>query len=451
MRSIFFVLGEGVLIFLAVNGVLLILGTIFQDIETLPQVITKALLVTLVFQVSLYYFDLYDFSTIGSFSENASRITMAFGVGCILLALPYYLFPATTIPFANFLVSYVLICLLITIWRFSYTQVLAKKMFARPVLLVGTGNMARTITAEIMSKMDSGFEIAAFMGKESPGFPYPSDAEFLEDFSNFAAVSCQKKIETIVVALDERRGQTPVNELLDCKLEGFKIVPGVEFYEELTGRILVNNVNPDWLIYSEGFKKGRMLMLSKRLLDFTVSLCVLLLSLPVALISSIAIKLESRGPVFYSQERTGQKGKPFTIYKFRSMQCDAETEGPVWARENDCRVTRFGAFMRKTRIDEIPQLWNILRGDMSFVGPRPERPFFIEQLREKIPYYSLRHNVKPGLTGWAQVSYRYGSSEEDALRKLEYDLYYIKNLCFYMDLMIVLQTVKIILFQKGSR
>jgi FlaA1/EpsC-like NDP-sugar epimerase len=197
IRNIFFVFGEGVLIFLAINCVLLILGTISQEIVSLPLVITKALLVTLVFQVCLYYFDLYDFSTIGSFSENASRITMAFGFGCILLALPYYLFPETTIPFTNFLISYLLICLFIAIWRLIYTQVLAKKMFVKPVLLIGTGNMARTITAEIMSRMDSGYAIAAFVGKESPGFQYPPDAGYLNDFSTLAAVAHQKKIETI--------------------------------------------------------------------------------------------------------------------------------------------------------------------------------------------------------------------------------------------------------------
>ena len=299
--------------------------------------------------------------------------------------------------------------------------------------------------------MDSGYYISACVGKKSPGFSYPKDVTFSDDYSNIPEITSHNKIEKIVVALNDRRGQTPIKELVNCKLAGIKIIPGLEFYEELTGKILVNNVNPDWLIYSEGFKKSKITLLTRRVMDFSVSLVGLILSLPITVISAIIIKLESRGSIFYSQERVGQAGKTFQIYKFRSMCCDAESNGPVWAGKNDCRITRFGAFIRKTRIDEIPQLWNILKGEMSFVGPRPERPYFVEQLKKKLPYYSLRHNVKPGLTGWAQISYPYGASEEDALRKLEYDLYYIKNLCFRMDVLIAIQTIKIILFQKGSR
>jgi sugar transferase (PEP-CTERM system associated) len=451
LRNIIFVFGEGVLIFICINAVLLTLNRISGNPESLTPILVKALLVTLIFQVCLYYFDLYDFSTVGTFSESATRIIQAFGFGCILLAIPYYFFPATTIPFVYFAASFLLICLCIAIWRFSYGQILEKKIFSKPIILIGTGNLALSITREIMSRMDSGYTVAAFVGKDSPDFSDQMGTKYLEGFSSLTEIASTGKIERVVVALDERRGKTPIKELLECKLLGMKITPGIEFYEELTGKILVGNVNPDWLIYSDGFKKGKLLMFSKRMLDFSVSLTGLLLSLPISIISAIVIKLESPGPVLYSQERVGEKGRTFWIYKFRSMCCDAESNGPVWAEENDCRVTRFGAFIRKTRIDEIPQLWNILKGEMSFVGPRPERPFFVEQLQKKIPYYSLRHNVKPGLSGWAQISYPYGASEEDALHKLEYDLYYIKNLCFRMDILIALQTIKIILFQKGSR
>ncbi len=450
-RNIFFVVGEGLLIFISVFTVILFIGDFSEKFDILPLLLSKAMLVTIVFQVCLYYFDMYDFSRIGSFSENATRITQAFGSGCIMLAAAYYLFPSTTISFRTFLIAYFALCIFIAVWRFYYSQILEKRMFTQQILLIGTGIIAQAITMDIMSRMDSGYNISAFTGKKSPNFSYPTDADFTEDYSKIPEITRSNKIEKIVVALDERRGQTPIKELLNCKLAGLKITPGVEFYEELTGKILVNNVNPDWLIYSDGFQKGKMTLLFKRLMDFSFSLAGLILSLPIAVISALFIKLESSGPVLYSQERVGQGGKTFWIYKFRSMRCDAETNGPVWADENDCRVTRFGAFIRKTRIDEIPQLWNILKGEMSFVGPRPERPFFVEQLQKKLPYYSLRHNVKPGLTGWAQISYRYGASEEDALHKLEYDLYYIKNLCFRMDLLIALQTIKIILFQKGSR
>jgi len=451
LRNIFFVFGEGLLIFISINAVLLILGNASEELAKLPLLFSKAMLVTIVFQICLYYFDMYDFSSIGSFSENATRITQAFGFGCILLAGAYYLFPSTTISFRTFLISYVAICICMVVWRFYYSQILEKKMFTQPVLLIGTGNIAQAITMELMSRMDSGYKISAFTGHKSPNFSYPRNANYFEDYLKIPEITRNNKIEKIVVALDDRRGQTPINELLHCKLAGLKITSGIEFYEEITGKILVNNVNPDWLIYSDGFQKDKISLLFKRLMDFSVSLSGLILALPIAAISALIIKLESPGPILYSQERVGEGGKTFWIYKFRSMHCDAETDGPVWAQENDCRVTGFGAFIRKTRIDEIPQLWNIIKGEMSFVGPRPERPFFVEQLKEKLPYYSLRHNVKPGLTGWAQISYRYGASEEDALHKLEYDLYYIKNLCFRMDILIAFQTIKIILFQKGSR
>jgi len=450
-RNIFFVIGEGILIFICIISVLLFIGRISPEIANIPIILLKAILVTFIFQLCLYYFDMYDFRSIGSFSENATRISQAFGFGCILLAGAYYFFPSTTISFQAFLISYALICICLGLWRFYYSHILAKRMFTRPVLIIGTGNIAQAITLQIMSRIDSGYNISAFVGPLSPNFSFPEDIYYTNDPLKIPDITRDKKIEKIVVALDDRRGKTPITELLNCKLKGVKIISGIEFYEELTGKILVSNVNPDWLIYSDGFQKGKISLLSKRLLDFSVSLSGLLLTLPIVAISALIIKLESPGPVLYSQERMREGEKTFWIYKFRSMCCDAESSGPVWAEENDCRVTRFGSFIRKTRIDEIPQLWNIFKGEMSFVGPRPERPHLVEQLRKKLPYYSLRHNVKPGLTGWAQISYPYGASEEDALHKLEYDLYYIKNLCFSLDIMIAFQTIKIILFQRGSR
>jgi len=243
----------------------------------------------------------------------------------------------------------------------------------------------------------------------------------------------------------------PIRELMSCKLEGRNIVNGVTFFEGLTGTILVENMNPSWIIFSDGFVKNRRIVLLKRTMDVLLSLTGLILSLPVTLLSALIIRLESPGGILYRQVRVGEAGRQFELIKFRSMRADAEREGPVWAVPNDTRVTRYGAFMRKTRIDELPQLWNILRKDMSFVGPRPERPVFVAPLQEKIPYYSLRHTVRPGLTGWAQVQYPYGASEEDALRKLEYDLYYVKNMNAMMDTIIVLRTIKTVLFQKGGR
>ena len=261
----------------------------------------------------------------------------------------------------------------------------------------------------------------------------------------------QHAVEKIVIALDDRRGKTPIKELMACKLAGLPIVKGDNFFEELTGKVLVEKINPDSIIYSEGFKKSRLITLLKRLVDILAASFGLIISFPCICICSIAIIIDSPGPVFYLQQRVGKKGKPYKLIKFRSMTLNAEKDGPVWAGKDDSRITKVGSFIRKVRIDEIPQLWNVLKGEMSFVGPRPERPIFVEQLEKIIPYYSLRHNIKPGITGWAQICYPYGASAEDALRKLEYDLYYIKNLSLRMDLWIIFQTIKTVLFQKGAR
>jgi sugar transferase (PEP-CTERM system associated) len=253
-----------------------------------------------------------------------------------------------------------------------------------------------------------------------------------------------------VVALDEKRG-IPLHELIQYKFLGIEILGAARFYEELTGTIPVKRVNPSWLVFSEGFYVGRMKRLLKRTIDMVAALAVLLICLPILAATALIIKLESPGGIFYRQERVGENGKTFNIIKFRSMRADAEKTGPVWASMNDDRTTKFGRFIRKTRIDELPQLFTVIKGDMSFVGPRPERPFFVRELEKKIPFYSNRHVVKPGITGWAQIYYPYGASEEDALHKLEYDLYYIKNLSIAMDLMTIFKTIKVVLFHKGAR
>ncbi len=259
------------------------------------------------------------------------------------------------------------------------------------------------------------------------------------------------KVHKVVVALQERRGTLPLRDLLDCKFNGVLVEDSPTFYEEMTGKIPVAGLYPSSLIFSSGFKKSRVLLLTKRLLDIVASLVLLIISLPISIVTAAAIKLDSKGPIIFSQERAGEREKVFKIYKFRSMYTDAEKHGPRWASDNDSRITRVGRIIRKLRIDEIPQLYNILKGDMSFVGPRPERPYFVEQLKKQIPFYSERFWVKPGLTGWAQINYSYGASVEDALEKLQYDLYYIKHLSITLDIAIILQTIKVVLVGRGAR
>lgn len=451
VRNVLFFLGEGLLIFLTINlAYLFFSGLAIYQIDFVHDAV-RAAVVTVVFQVCLYFFDLYDLSVITTgLLDWLARIIQAFGFGCIILAVIYYLLPQMVITTKIFWTSYIIICLAIVLWRLLYFRILNARLFSLPIVLVGTGNLAMDIAREIEEKKDSGYRISAFIGTETPAYN-PNQAPVFADSSNLLAHCEQEEVQRIIIALDDRRGAMPVRDLLQCKLQGIEIDEGITFYEAITGKILVKKVNPGWLIFSEGFKTGRIRYLVKRCMDIVFSVFGLLCSLPVTLPTALLIRLESPGPIFYTQERVGEKGKPFNIVKFRSMRKDAEKDGAVWARQNDPRVTRVGTIIRRTRIDEIPQMWNVLKGEMSFVGPRPERPVFVEQLTRAIPYYSLRHSVKPGLTGWAQVCYPYGASEEDALRKLEYDLYYIKNSSVFIDILVVFRTVKTILFQKGAR
>jgi sugar transferase (PEP-CTERM system associated) len=273
----------------------------------------------------------------------------------------------------------------------------------------------------------------------------------LGGYAKITSIVKEEHVHRIIVALDERRGNFPVEQLLFCRLKGVRVDDGMAFTEDLAGKLSVENLHPSSLIFSNGFRRSSFFRKAKRCVDVLVSLLGLVLSGPLTLAVALAIRLESKGPVLYRQERVGEDGKVFSLLKFRSMGVDAEQNGPVWAGKNDNRVTRVGKIIRKLRLDEIPQMINVLRGEMSFVGPRPERPFFVERLKREIPYYSQRHTLKPGITGWAQVRYPYGASKEDALEKLKFDLYYVKHMSIFFDLMIVLETIKTVLFSKGAR
>ena len=271
------------------------------------------------------------------------------------------------------------------------------------------------------------------------------------DYSQILPICQNGDVDRIIVALDERRGKFPLEQLLYCRLKGIRVDDGIAFTEQMAGKLSVENLHPSSLIFSDGFRRSAILKKLKRGFDILGSVLGLTLLIPVSLIVSIAIKLDSMGPILYRQERVGKDGKIFRLLKFRSMYMDAEENGPVWAMDNDERITRVGRIIRKMRLDEIPQMLNVLDGDMSFVGPRPERPFFVDKLINEIPFYSERHVIKPGITGWAQIRYRYGASKEDALQKLKYDLYYIKHMSTILDLIIIFETIKIVLLGKGAR
>jgi sugar transferase (PEP-CTERM system associated) len=446
IRHIVFFLGEGILIFFAIGSTYFYLEGGSWAVD-MPLLVSKAILVTITFQFCLYLFDLYDLSFSQALTDTVTRILRSFGIGCILLAGIYFTFPAIMISTKVFWLGCLITGGTIGLWRFVYAMILERQLFTQPVILLGSGTTAEKISAEIGKKKDSGYRIVAQVDNE----PDKRLRGLQADTRSLVQICRDSRAEKIIVTMDNQRGKMPIQELMACKLHGLQIVTGINFYEGLAGKVLVEKVNPSWIIFSEGFKIGRFNCLVKRLADITISFLGLVMSSPISLLTALIIKLESPGPVFYFQDRVGEKEKLFKVIKFRSMRADAEKDGPVWANQNDSRVTRFGRFIRKARIDEIPQMWNVLKGEMSFVGPRPERPVFVEQLAAKIPYYSLRHNVKPGITGWAQICYPYAASEEDALRKLEYDLYYIKNVSLRMDLGIIFMTAKTILFQRGAR
>jgi sugar transferase (PEP-CTERM system associated) len=319
------------------------------------------------------------------------------------------------------------------------------------VLIVGTGPVARLVARQIKAQHDFGYHIVGCVTESNDAETDDLDMPLLGTAADVSLLVLRHQIDRVVVSLSDRRGHLPIQELLRAKLSGVRIEDAATTYERISGKILTDGLAPSWLIFSDGFQASRGTRVVKRLVDVVLAATCLVVAAPLMLLTAVAVWLDSRGPVLYRQVRVGENDRLFTLCKFRSMRSDAERGKPIWATSNDSRVTRVGRVIRLTRLDELPQLLNVLRGDMSFVGPRPERPFFVQQLAADIPFYAERHAVKPGVTGWAQVKYRYGSSVEDAMEKLRYDLYYIKHLSIGFDLTIVIDTVKVILCAKGAQ
>jgi sugar transferase (PEP-CTERM system associated) len=454
IRNIFFVIGEGLLILFSV-----IIAAVIIWGDPIPQVNSllafKILLVTMVCQICLYYNDLYDFKIIKTYPELSIRLFQAIGMAAIILAGIYTIFPETIIGSMTFAISTCFIILLIGSWRFCYKLVLNRGIFNEKIILLGAGKMAMAIYAEIRDKEDCGYTVRVIAYDEkNRNDAIKGDDEVLtkQTFHGLCETAKEFEISKIIVAIEEKRGGFPTQELLACRVSGIDIIEGSTFYEMLTGKLIVEQIKPAWLIFSKGFEKSFVRRLFKRSVDLSLAILMAIISAPILGFVTILIKLDSRGPVIFSQDRMGQNRKNYKVYKFRSMVADAEKKtGPVWAGDDDSRITRVGKVIRKLRIDELPQIWNVIKGDMSFVGPRPEREFFVQKLEAAIPFYGERFNAKPGITGWAQVSYGYGASVEDAVEKLNYDLFYIKNMSIFMDIVIIIKTVKIVLFGKGAR
>ncbi len=414
--------------------------------------IWKMAFITGLCQICFYYNDLYDLNVVRNGRELLVRLLQAAGAASLLLAVIYLALPQLAIGDGIFVSALVMFLIAIVVWRLLFNQLAYARPLEERILIVGTGASAHTLAAEMRAQHDFGYRVVGFIDDrpESAGHAVlnPLIAGTPADITRLTR---ELDVDRIVVALSDRRGRLPVAELLQAKIAGVRIEDATTTYERLTGKILIDDLKPSWLIFGDGFRASRLARLTKRVVDQVLAAVMVVVAAPLMLATALAIRLDSKGPVIYSQERVGENGRVFMVHKFRSMRTDAEANGAVWARQNDDRVTRVGRVIRKARLDELPQLWNVLRGEMSFVGPRPERPVFVEQLAQAIPYYVQRHAVKPGLTGWAQIKYRYGSSVEDAMEKLRYDLYYIKHMSVFFDATIVFDTVKVVLFGKGAQ
>jgi len=468
----------------------------------------SSMLLAVLAQIAVAFNELYDVRISGSRYDRASRFVESAGSALMLVLFVTWLthvwrlqsvldFPPLTLGQKVQTLTFALLSgfLVLYAWRGLFHWLLRRANFAERVLVLGSGRVAHQLAREMIERPDAGFEVVALVeeldadaaqrrrpGEVQRGIPALAEAAAQDTLAQrqdgtrvdtrtlvvaplgsagpddkspaaprLLQIAEAKSIDLIVVAIQDRRKNLPTEELLECRLAGIAVREQEALYEQITGRIAIEALRPSYLIFNEGFSRQPWNQLGKRLLDLSVSSLVLLCTWPLMLATAIAVRFDSQGPILFSQERVGRDNQPFTLYKFRSMRADAEKHsGPVWATADDPRITRVGRFIRRTRLDELPQLFNVLAGDMSMVGPRPERPHFVADLTARIPYFAQRHIVKPGLTGWAQINYRYGSTFEDAVQKLQYDLFYIKHQSLLFDISILFNTVKIVILRKGT-
>jgi sugar transferase (PEP-CTERM system associated) len=420
----------------------------------LPLLVAAGAANILALQLCLYYGEVYDDRALRSRTEFFVRLLRSFLLATLLLPLIYYLLPPLRLEPGLLMLFLPLAVGIVVLWHGLIHWAGGREALLDNVLILGTGHSARQVAVELLRRAPLGYRVVGFLGEH----PHEVGRSLVNPgvvgtTSDLRRLVPERKVSLIVVALDDQRGRLPVDELLRCRVDGVQVEDAPTFYERLTGKLLVSDLRPSWLVFSPGFRKPRLVLASKRAVELVAAVVLLVVGAPLLLLLAALIRLDSPGQALYAQKRVGKGGRVFDLYKLRTMRHDAEAaSGPVWAApENDRRVTRVGRLLRKLRLDELPQLWNVLRGDMSFVGPRPERPHFVEQLRKVIPFYDERHHVLPGITGWAQVKFGYGSTIEDSERKLQFDLYYIKNMSLFLDAAIVLDTLKEVLVGRGAR
>jgi sugar transferase (PEP-CTERM system associated) len=420
---------------------------------TFPDFAGQAAIVVFVCVACFYYNDLYDLSSGYSAVDRVLRIEQSLGAASLLLGLLYFMVPGLLLGRGVFIIGMVLVTALIIMSRNLLDKAWQLTAPMHRVVILGTGQLALELARELTRRGDLSMKLEGFVGggpgdKSEKIFGFP----VLGPASEMEAIAKERAVSRIIVAMEDRRGALPTRELVTLRVQGVRVEDAASALSGLTGRVSLRAVKPSWFVFSDGFHRSKWIDLLKRVTDLAAGIIGLAAAMPIMIVVALVVRLESKGPIIFRQTRVGGMGKCFEVLKFRSMSDDAEkANGAQWASENDSRVTRIGRFLRKYRLDELPQFVNVIRGEMSFVGPRPERPEFVRELRKTIPYYDERHSVRPGLTGWAQVQYAYGASIEDAFNKLEYDLFYLQNMSLTFDLAIIFRTIRIVIGGHGGR
>jgi sugar transferase (PEP-CTERM system associated) len=452
------------LLLLLLDAISVVLGLLFAIVLRLrdqhaavqylngPHIVARFVLIVLVFEVTLYYCDLYDPPESGSSFEIFMGLLQALGSACLVLAIIYYLDDAVSLGRGIAAMAAPTVFALVLGSRIILGRTSLFLSGPKRVLVVGTGSTGISAVREILARPELNLKVEGFLDERGENLGKSLiNPRVIGAVNDVESIVRDRGIDRIIISLTERRGNMPMSQLLHLKFAGVGVEDSHSFIEKVTGRIHLEHLSPSWLILSDGFRKSPFLYAAKRSMDVIVALVALVFALPIMVLVALAIWLETGSPIVFRQERTGLKGRTFEIMKFRSMFQNAEANGPVWAATDDHRITRVGNLLRKFRLDELPQILNVLRGEMSLVGPRPERPHFCELLEQSIPFFALRHTVRPGITGWAQVKYQYGATVEESKTKLEYDFFYIKHMSVVLDLAILFETAKVMIYGRGAK
>ncbi len=442
----------GDLILIILSTYLAVYIRLFKYFNVLDHFTGATIFLTLTYLISFYIFDLYNLNCKFKSTAYLTKFILSILVSTSLIALTFYSLPNWRFSRGIFLIDMVIIIVLVYSWRLFFQFVFISVRRPEKIVIIGAGDSAKAIY-NVLKRSDR-FVIKGFLDDDyKKNSTKIGEHSVIGESSLIKEMSKKNEIDSAVIAITHEKSSGLIQDVLDAKMKGIEIYDMASLYEDLTGKLPVKHLKNSWFIAASfhGTRKNIYTVRIKRLIDIGLSVTGLILSAPIIIITSIAIKLDSKGPVLLRQKRVGYDGNVYELLKFRSMDVEAEKDGASWARDADPRVTKTGKIIRNARIDEIPQMWNVLKGEMSFIGPRPERPEFVRTLQDEIPYYYLKHSVKPGITGWAQVNYKYGASKEDALEKLQYELFYIKNLSPVLDTHILLKTIRIVLFGKGAR